>query len=118
MEVGAREVLGDLLFGSPQQLLVGHVIELPGQLESLAHPTGTLEHIVVTKGDQDRLDVELDVFSHVDHFDLPFCSFRSPALPVFPYGQAARDACPFDLIIGKIKILEKQWFVLLTSLSC
>ena len=51
VEVGAGQLFGQLLVGAFDELLVGHVVELLGELEALAHPAGSLKDIVVVQGD-------------------------------------------------------------------
>lgn len=67
VEVGAGQVFGQLLVGAADELRVGQVVELLRQLEVLAHAAGAFEHVVVVKGHQNGADVQLYVFSEMDH---------------------------------------------------
>ena len=67
VEMGAGEILCQLLMGALDELSVGHIVEFLGQLEVLAHAAGAFEYIVMVQRHQNGTYVELYVFSEMDH---------------------------------------------------
>ena len=67
VEVGAGQVFGDFLMRTLDQLGVGHIVELFGQLKVLTHAARALKYIVMVQRHQNGTYVELYVFSEMDH---------------------------------------------------
>ena len=67
IKMRAGEVFRQFLMGPLDQLCICHVIKFLGQLEVLAHAAGPLKHIVMVQRHQNGTDIELYVFSEMDH---------------------------------------------------
>ena len=66
-EVGTGQILRDLLVGALDKLGIGHVVELPGELEVLAHAAGAFKYIVVVQRHKNGTDVQRYVFAEMNH---------------------------------------------------